>query len=322
MAGLAAGGGGHHLPSDGPGGGGPAGGPSPDPGGAALRPQLRHRGLRGAATLDPHPAAVAAARCADDVALQPAGGVGGGPATAGPDRPAGPVASHRHVASPFPGRGTADHYEHRRRRHPGRPAGGRAAAVRRRPDRRPATGGPAGSARSPGDRRRAGSHSGAADLPGDGGGVVPQPRQAGPGRVRRRSATRWSATRPSPTSLRLTAGQRAGRRAAAGRRGYSYQVPAPAQPGEAAAPSLRSDDWRTAADAGWQAAAAAAKPTSGGATKSGLPKRVPQAQLVPGSVDTRPPSAAQRRSPDEIRGLLSAYHRGVQRGRASGGHPQ
>jgi signal transduction histidine kinase len=81
-----------------------------------------------------------------------------------------------------------------------------------------------------------------------------------------------------------------------------------------------SESWRTAADFGWRAAAAAAQPTSGGSTQSGLPKRVPQAQLVPGSVD--PPTGAggqQRRSPEEIRGLLSAYHRGVQRGRESGG---
>jgi signal transduction histidine kinase len=78
--------------------------------------------------------------------------------------------------------------------------------------------------------------------------------------------------------------------------------------------------WRTAADFGWRAAAAASQPTSGGSTVSGLPKRVPQAQLVPGSVDA--PAAGttnQRRSPEEIRGLLSAYHRGVQRGRESGG---
>jgi signal transduction histidine kinase len=81
-----------------------------------------------------------------------------------------------------------------------------------------------------------------------------------------------------------------------------------------------TESWRTAADFGWRAAAAASQPTSGGATESGLPKRVPQAQLVPGSVD--PPTGAgaqQRRSPEEIRGLLSAYHRGVQRGRESGG---
>jgi signal transduction histidine kinase len=80
-----------------------------------------------------------------------------------------------------------------------------------------------------------------------------------------------------------------------------------------------AESWRTAADFGWRAAAAAAQPTSGGATQSGLPKRVPQAQLVPGSVDPPSSTAAQRRSPEEIRGLLSAYHRGVQRGRESGG---
>jgi signal transduction histidine kinase len=79
------------------------------------------------------------------------------------------------------------------------------------------------------------------------------------------------------------------------------------------------DHWRTAADVGWSAAAAAAQPPVAGATRSGLPKRVPQAQLVPGGVDAGSAPAAQRRSPDEVRGLLSAYHRGVQRGREHGG---
>ncbi|MGH3681982.1 MAG: ATPase, partial [Natronosporangium sp.] len=78
------------------------------------------------------------------------------------------------------------------------------------------------------------------------------------------------------------------------------------------------DSWRTAADTGWQAAAAASQPQPAGSTSSGLPKRVPQAQLVPGSVETPTPGASQRRSPEEVRGLLSAYHRGVQRGRQSG----
>jgi hypothetical protein len=83
--------------------------------------------------------------------------------------------------------------------------------------------------------------------------------------------------------------------------------------------SVNTEEWRTAADTGWQAAAAAAAPKAGGATKSGLPKRVPQAQLVPGSVETPTSSPNQRRSPEEVRGLLAAYHRGVQRGRESGG---
>ncbi|AEV81725.1 histidine kinase [Actinoplanes sp. SE50] len=77
------------------------------------------------------------------------------------------------------------------------------------------------------------------------------------------------------------------------------------------------DRWRTAADDGWQRARDAAAPRDAGTTRSGLPKRIPQAQLVPGGV-TDPPRAQHRRSPDDVRGLLSAYTRGVQRGRTDG----
>jgi hypothetical protein len=45
---------------------------------------------------------------------------------------------------------------------------------------------------------------------------------------------------------------------------------------------------------------------------------VPMAQLVPGGVD-KGAAAVQRRTPEAVRGLLSAYHRGVQRGRT---HPK
>ncbi len=91
--------------------------------------------------------------------------------------------------------------------------------------------------------------------------------------------------------------------------GGSPSVPRPRSSGE--------DHWRTAADEGWQRAMAAAEPPDAGTTRSGLPKRVPQAQLVPGGVQTGPRNE-NRRSPDEVRGLLSAYHRGVQRGRTAG----
>jgi len=99
-------------------------------------------------------------------------------------------------------------------------------------------------------------------------------------------------------------------------------VPPPAQP-PPVPPEQRSDEsgWRTSADLGWQAAAAAAEPHNGGTTRSGLPKRVPAAQLVPGAVDPRSTTARSKRSPDEVRGLLSAYHRGVQRGRSGGEGP-
>ncbi|HEX6497526.1 MAG TPA: ATP-binding protein, partial [Micromonosporaceae bacterium] len=92
--------------------------------------------------------------------------------------------------------------------------------------------------------------------------------------------------------------------------------------GGAMAESSRSDDrarergsaWQTSADAGWSAASAAADPQAGGVTGAGLPRRVPMAQLVPGGVE-KAAATPNRRSPDAVRGLLSAYHRGVQRGR-------
>ena len=73
--------------------------------------------------------------------------------------------------------------------------------------------------------------------------------------------------------------------------------------------------WRTAADDGWRAATTAAEVTVQETTAAGLPKRRPMAQLVPGGVDRGAASATQHRSPEAVRGLLSAYHRGVQRGR-------
>lgn len=72
--------------------------------------------------------------------------------------------------------------------------------------------------------------------------------------------------------------------------------------------------WQTAADDGWRAASAATDVPVEATTQTGLPKRVPMAQLVPGGVE-RPTSSVQRRTPEAVRGLLSAYHRGVQRGR-------
>ncbi|WP_229399832.1 nitrate- and nitrite sensing domain-containing protein [Micromonospora okii] len=72
--------------------------------------------------------------------------------------------------------------------------------------------------------------------------------------------------------------------------------------------------WQTAADDGWRAASAATEVPVAETTRKGLPKRVPMAQLVPGAVE-KPAASSQRRTPEGVRGLLSAYHRGVQRGR-------
>ncbi|HEY0697758.1 MAG TPA: ATPase, partial [Micromonospora sp.] len=80
-------------------------------------------------------------------------------------------------------------------------------------------------------------------------------------------------------------------------------------------PEAPAGGWQTAADDGWRAASAATEVPVAGTTQAGLPKRVPMAQLVPGGVE-KPAASAQRRTPEAVRGLLSAYHRGVQRGRS------
>lgn len=79
----------------------------------------------------------------------------------------------------------------------------------------------------------------------------------------------------------------------------------------------RDAGWRTAADEGWRAASSLNEVQVTEVTPAGLPKRRPMAQLVPGGVAEKSAAAttAQRRTPEAVRGLLSAYHRGVQRGR-------
>jgi len=77
-------------------------------------------------------------------------------------------------------------------------------------------------------------------------------------------------------------------------------------------------NWTSPADDGWRAAASAAHTSETEVTDGGLPKRVPMAQLVPGGVE-KATTATNRRSPESVRGLLSAYHRGVQRGRQQSG---
>ncbi|MFF5051865.1 nitrate- and nitrite sensing domain-containing protein [Micromonospora sp. NPDC000663] len=83
----------------------------------------------------------------------------------------------------------------------------------------------------------------------------------------------------------------------------------------------QTNGWQTAADDGWRAASAAASAVPvAETTTTGLPKRKPMAQLVPGAVE-KPTTSVQRRSPEAVRGLLSAYHRGVQRGRSTSDNP-
>ncbi|MBA3488970.1 MAG: nitrate- and nitrite sensing domain-containing protein [Longispora sp.] len=99
----------------------------------------------------------------------------------------------------------------------------------------------------------------------------------------------------------------------------AVEVPADSLPTQQ--PSADDERWQTVADHGWQAATAASAPAAAEVTGTGLPKRVPMAQLVPGGVALEG-ATLDKRSPEAVRGLLSAYHRGVQRGRQRPGRGQ
>ena len=77
--------------------------------------------------------------------------------------------------------------------------------------------------------------------------------------------------------------------------------------------------WQTAADQGWKVASEKTTMEAEESTRAGLPKRRPMERLVPGSVSEsgKPAIPAPKRNPENVRGLLSAYHRGVQRGRGN-----
>ena len=85
-------------------------------------------------------------------------------------------------------------------------------------------------------------------------------------------------------------------------------------PGTTAEPS---SGWASPADDGWRAAETVASPSSSGVTEAGLPKRVPQANLVPGAVVTSTQPAAPPRSAATTRERLASLQRGVEEGRAA-----
>jgi signal transduction histidine kinase len=95
----------------------------------------------------------------------------------------------------------------------------------------------------------------------------------------------------------------------------SASWPAPAAGPNAAEPEVT---WAaSAADRGWEAAAAVSSPATGGTTTAGLPKRVPQANLVPGTASPEPVAAVPARSAAATRDRFSSFQRGVREGRAA-----
>jgi signal transduction histidine kinase len=108
------------------------------------------------------------------------------------------------------------------------------------------------------------------------------------------------------------------------RRSGQTMSTAPRTPGATGAQAAQSggqgSTWTSPADEGWRAAQVVAAPAAGEKTTAGLPRRVPRANLVPGSVGSggsqETETEAPVRSPDAARSRMSSYQRGVREGRA------
>jgi signal transduction histidine kinase len=100
------------------------------------------------------------------------------------------------------------------------------------------------------------------------------------------------------------------------RSGKTLSANRPAQP-------AAQSTWTSPADEGWKAAQAVAAPAAGETTDAGLPKRVPRANLVPGSVgggqdgNGAGTATGPARTADDARSRMSSFQRGVREGRAA-----
>ncbi|MEV5974473.1 nitrate- and nitrite sensing domain-containing protein [Streptomyces sp. NPDC051921] len=97
----------------------------------------------------------------------------------------------------------------------------------------------------------------------------------------------------------------------------------PAPPAQPVRPVVDEADgtgeWRSANDERWSRAEKLRDPKAGGVTPSGLPRRVPKANLVEGAAETTPQGGPQvSRAPEDVRGRLSNLRRGIQQGRSAG----
>ncbi|MFD3311270.1 nitrate- and nitrite sensing domain-containing protein [Streptomyces sp. NPDC058694] len=106
---------------------------------------------------------------------------------------------------------------------------------------------------------------------------------------------------------------------AGGQQTVGQESPAPFGGGTDGNSSGGKGDWRSNNDQMWQRAEQLKKPKAGGVTSSGLPRRVPKANLVEGTAESTPQGGPQvSRAPEDVRGRLSNLRRGVQRGRNAG----
>jgi hypothetical protein len=84
-------------------------------------------------------------------------------------------------------------------------------------------------------------------------------------------------------------------------------------------PTAEPLNWGSLADDGWRAAEQLASPAVGPETTAGLPRRVPQANLVPGSAQAPARPVRIVRDPKSIADHTEGYFRGWRRGQEVGG---
>ncbi|MFC8432798.1 nitrate- and nitrite sensing domain-containing protein [Streptomyces sp. NPDC057253] len=114
----------------------------------------------------------------------------------------------------------------------------------------------------------------------------------------------------------------------------SAPASAPRPPQQAPAPqSSAAAPQRPTASAAWRSspnddlvrqAERVRQPAAGGVTTSGLPRRVPRANLVPGTAQQQQHQTGPQvsRAPDDVRGRLTNLRRGIAQGRQVGGNGQ
>ncbi|MFI1221954.1 MULTISPECIES: nitrate- and nitrite sensing domain-containing protein [unclassified Streptomyces] len=95
-------------------------------------------------------------------------------------------------------------------------------------------------------------------------------------------------------------------------------APVPPLPQRGAADAPVTSSWRASPnDELVRQAERVKKPAAGGVTTSGLPRRVPRANLVPGTAQQQNHQSGPQvsRAPDDVRGRLTNLRRGIQQGR-------
>ncbi|MGW8064495.1 nitrate- and nitrite sensing domain-containing protein [Streptomyces ziwulingensis] len=162
----------------------------------------------------------------------------------------------------------------------------------------------------PGHQEPAGGHAnGTAQRPGDGWALPPA---SGPGDGR------------TPLYDTLETNWFHGDREARAQQGAPAAAPEPeaAQPQTPAAPQRPATSaWRSSPnDDLVRQAERVRQPAAGGVTTSGLPRRVPRANLVPGTAQQQSHQNGPQvsRAPDEVRGRLTNLRRGIAQGRQAG----